>query len=229
MDSSLISRVRRLISGGVNTLVDAVEGASPETVMGEAVREVDTALEQVLHELGRVAANKHLASTRLMDANAKHEELTGSVQLAVDEDRDDLAEAAISRQLDLEAQVPILEAAIREASQEEDELEGLASALRARKREMEDELAAFRASRESSRETPGLPGRVSAKERAERKVRSAEGAFDRVMRSSTGLSLTGSDDLKTTAQIAELERLTRDNRVRERLATLKASRTADAR
>ncbi|MEM8988353.1 MAG: PspA/IM30 family protein [Pseudomonadota bacterium] len=223
MSEHLVTRVKRLVSGGVNNLVDAVENASPETVMKEAIREVESAIDQVRDELGKTVANKHLANTRLMDTNTKHEELNEKIQLAVKEARDDLAEAAIARQLDLEAQIPVLESAIKDASAEEAELEGYIAALQARKREMEEELVAFRASRTSTQGEAAAPGRSSADD-AERKTSSAENAFNRVMRSTTGLPGMASTDRKDAAKIAELEKLSRDNRVRERLAAVKATR-----
>ncbi|MEM7170781.1 MAG: PspA/IM30 family protein [Pseudomonadota bacterium] len=223
MSEFLMSRVMRLVSGSVNSIVDAVENAAPETVMKEAIREVDGAIDQVRDEMGKVVANKHLANTRLMDASKKHEELSDKIQLAVAEGRDDLAEAAISRQLDLEAQIPLLESAIKDASSEEAELEGYISALQARKREMEEELAAFLSSRDNgSGDGSGASGGGVGS--AERKSDKAQNAFDRVMKSNSGLPGLSANDRQSAAKLAELEQLSRDNRVRERLAALKAAR-----
>ncbi|WP_421723992.1 PspA/IM30 family protein [Bauldia sp.] len=226
MSEALVSRVKRLVSGGVNSLVDAVENASPETVMKEAVREIDAATDQVRDELGIIVANKHLANKRLMDASVRHEELGAKIQVAMTEGRDDLAEAAIARQLDLEAQIPVLESAIKDASVEEAELEGYISALQARKREMEEELQSFRASRNTGGGDSGVaPG---AQASAERKASKAEDAFNRVMSSSSGLPGMAASDRRDDAKIAELETLARKNRIRERLAALKAGDTRDA-
>ena len=41
MSESISTRVGRIISGTINSLVDAVENAAPEAVMEQAVREVD--------------------------------------------------------------------------------------------------------------------------------------------------------------------------------------------
>ena len=66
MAESIASRVGRIVSGSVNALVSAVENAAPETVMAEAIQEIDRAIDEVRVELGRVLGEKHLASTRLM-------------------------------------------------------------------------------------------------------------------------------------------------------------------
>ena len=72
MKESLISRVGRIISGSFNSLIDAIENAAPETVMSEAIREIDAAIDDVRVELGRVVASKHLANKRLMEEKVAH-------------------------------------------------------------------------------------------------------------------------------------------------------------
>ena len=226
MRDNLVSRVKRLVSGSITNLVDAVENASPETVMKEAIREVDDAIDQVRHELGEVIASKHMANRRLIDTNTRHEELAAKIVLAVDQSRDDLAEAAIARQLDIESQIPVIEDAIKDAATQEAELESYVAALQARKREMEEELAAFVASRKSASETTETSGGLPIGD-AEMKTSKAEAAFNRVMAATTGLPGTEPTDRASSAKLAELEKLSRDNRIHERLAALKATRTKE--
>lgn len=224
MAEGLVNRVKRLVSGSVNSMVDAVENAAPETVMKEAIREIDSAIDDVRDRLGLAIANKHHANKRLMEASAKHEELTEKLRLAVDQDRDDLAEAAISRQLDLEAQIPILEDALKDASAEEAELESYISALSGRRREMEEDLQTYMSSRPASSE-PATGAGNGAK--PDRRIENAETAFNRVLRGATGVPGTAQSDRGTAAKLAELEKISRDNRIKERLAAVKAVKSAD--
>lgn len=227
MNESLANRIRRLVAGSANQLVDAVENAAPETVMSEAIREIGSAVEESRDELGKVIAARHLANKRLMDANRKHEELTGKIELAVGEGRDDLAEAAISRQLDLEAQMPVLEAAINDSSNEQQEIEGYVAALLARQREMEEELDQFRQVQKSAGAT-GSGCEAGAKPDTQNKVSKAESAFNRAMKASTGLDGAGAGgNPSDAAKLAELEKLARDNRVAERLSAIKANKQKD--
>ena len=53
MKESMGARVGRIISGDFNSLVDAVENAAPEVVMEQAIREVDSAIDEVRAELAR--------------------------------------------------------------------------------------------------------------------------------------------------------------------------------
>ena len=224
MSETLVARVGRILSGGLNSIVDAVENAAPEVVMEEAIREVDAAIDQVRAELGKEIANKHLANNRLMEANRRHEELAGKIELAVKEGRDELAEAAISRQIDIEAQVPVLEHAITEAGDNERELEGYVAALQAKKREMQDDLAAYRESRKEQVASSGDGAAPASGSNAEDRVRKAESTFERIMQRQTGMS-TGAvaSDRESAAQLAELEKISRDNRIKERLAAVKAA------
>ena len=223
MAEGLVARVTRLVSGGVNQLVDSIENASPETAMSEAIREVDRAVDQVRDELAGVLANKHLANTRLGDTTTRHEELQGQVALAVQEGRDDLAEAAIARQLDLEVQIPVLEAAVSDASREEKELEGYIGALQARKREMETELDNFRKAQQQSSADGASSGVAPPRNSVESKTRKAEETFDRIMKNATGLPGNQAAGMEDASKLAELDELSRKNRVSERLAALKAS------
>ncbi len=224
MTESITSRVARLISGSVNNLIDAVENAAPETVMEAAIREIDGATDDVRRELGRVAAGKHLASGRLMDANRKHEDLAEKIALAVEEGRDDLAEVAIAQQMDIEVQIPVLEHAIGEASDQERELEGHVQALQARKREMQEELRRYRQSHESAAADDGAAPAKAPSRAIDEAVRRADSAFDRVLEKATGMpSRPGAPDRHTAAQVAELEALQRANRIKERLAAVKAA------
>lgn len=218
MKDNLTGRVGRIISGSVNALITAVENAAPEVVMEEAIREIDSAIDDVRTELGRQIAAKHLANTRLMEENRKHDELTEQIATAVEEGRDDLAEAGIARQLDIEMQLPVLEQAIAEAGEQERELESYVQALLAKKREMRDELKRLAIARED--QAPAA--RDASSDKVAKRVAKAEATFDRLLQTQTGLPATTSPDTDTAAALAELEELTRNNRIKERLAAIKA-------
>jgi phage shock protein A len=218
----LLSRVKRLVSGGVNSLVDAVENVAPETVMKEAIREIDRASNELRDRLGVVLANRHHANKRLADATTRHEDLVVQLTHAVAENRDDLAEAAIARQLDLEAQLPVLEQVLSGAGSEAKEIEGYISALAARRREMESDLAHFVATRDAATSADmGERGLAGARP-VERRIEKAENAFNRVLMQVTGVPGTTASDRTTAAKLAELEEIERNNRIRERLVAAKA-------
>ncbi len=225
MSENMTTRVGRLISGSMNALIDAVENAAPEAVMEEAIREVDSAIDDVRAELGRTVASKHVASKRLMDENRRYESLAENIEIAVKESRDDLANAAISQQLDIEAQIPILEAAVLDSSTHEKELESYINALQAKKREMQDELRLYQESQKQSGvgATTEAGTRAAGSNSVEAKVAKAGGAFDRVMEKATGVAAASYSGCgENASRVAELEKLAQQNRVSERLAAIKS-------
>jgi phage shock protein A len=226
MKERLISRIGRIISGSFNSLVDAIENAAPETVMAEAIREIDAAIEDVRAELGRIIANKHLANSRLMAENKDHEDLSDKIELALKNEREDLAHTAVARQLDIEAQIPVLEATIKDCGDQEKELEGYINALLAKKRQMQEELREYRQSRTDTPAPEGSDTAASAEAGAsdvDRRVRTAESAFERIMEKTTGLpGASGSGDRHTAIRLAELESMAHRNRIQERLVAIKS-------
>ncbi|MDA0782506.1 MAG: PspA/IM30 family protein [Proteobacteria bacterium] len=224
MAESIINRVGRIISGSANALVDAVENASPSMIMEQAVREIDQAIDDVRAELGKVIAGKHLANKRLSEKNTAHEEFASKIELAVSEGRDDLAEAAISAQLDIEAQIPVLEHSISSAGEKEVELEGFISALQAKKREMKEELKLLREAKDEAESSGGAASDSTGttKNDVNKSIDNATSAFDRVLEKQTGLSGVGGASNENAAKLQELEQFTRDNRVKERLAAIKS-------
>ncbi|MGU3628192.1 PspA/IM30 family protein [Comamonas sp. C24C] len=134
MVDSLKTRVGRIIAGSAHALVDHLENQAPQATMEQTVREVDTIIADVRHELGIVSANRHLAQQQHSKLNGHHAQLVDQVQQALSLDRDDLARAAIARQLDIEAQIPVLETTLAEHANKEEELKGYAAALLAKKR-----------------------------------------------------------------------------------------------
>ncbi len=226
MKERLIGRVGRIISGSFNSLIDSIENVAPETIMSEAIREIDAAIDDVRVELGRVVASKHLANSRLMEENRKHEDLGEKIELAIREGREDLAEAAISQQIDIEAQIPVLENTISDCGSSEKELESYISALQAKKREMQEDLRQFRESmKETITNSSSIADtHVQGSGDVEKKVAKAESAFERIAEKASGIPGKGrSADRQTATKLAELEEISRKNRIQERLAAIKGN------
>ncbi|KZL17954.1 phage shock protein PspA [Pseudovibrio axinellae] len=222
MSESLLSRVGRLVSGTANSIVDTVESTAPDIIMKQAVRELDNAVEDVRDALGKAAVKKHVASQRLAETNKSHEELSEKIGIALKANEKDLARAAVARQMDLEAQIPILEKTIADAGDEEQELNSSILALQGRKREMTEQLDAYIAQKsaalkQDAEETAGGERKLNST------VDNANSAFERAMKAATGVS-TGFNNTSAadSAKLAKLDQMTRDHRVEERLAALEA-------
>ena len=222
MSETLSRRVGRLVSGGFHALIDAAENLAPEAVMNESIREIERAVDEVRAELGKVLAQKHLAAKKMADESNRHEAIDANLQAAVDAGRDDLAEAGIDEQMDIEARLPVLENTIADCSAQEKELEGFIAALQAKKREMQQQLQDWRAAQQSMGTGKTAGGNGSDLNRIARDAEKSGNAFDRVMGRQN--SVHSSTDAAQLAKLKELEDLSRNNRIAERLAALKAGK-----
>mgnify|MGYP002722356465 FL=1 len=222
MSETLSRRVGRLVSGGFHALIDAAENLAPEVAMNESIREIERAVDEVRAELGKVLAQKHLAAKKMADESNRHEAIDANLQAAVDAGRDDLAEAGIAEQMDIEARLPILENTIADCAAQEKELEGFIAALQAKKREMQQQLQDWRAAQQSMGTGKTVGGNGSDLNRIARDAEKSGNAFDRVMGRQN--SVHSSTDAAQLAKLKELEDLSRNHRIAERLAALKAGK-----
>lgn len=219
MADSLKTRVGRVVAGGLHALLDRLEDLNPQAALEQALREADGVIDEVRHELGRASANRHLAQQQHARLNRAHEDLSDQIAQALTAGREDLARAAVARQLDIEAQLPVLEATLADLARQEQELQGFTAALLAKRREMQEALAAFRQSRVASTSATQPAGQSAVEQR----LAQVTAAFDRVYQRQTGLAGTSAaGDVDQAARLSELEALVRDHQIAERLARLKA-------
>ena len=216
MSETLMSRVKRLVSGVAYDGVEAIEAAMPETTMREAIREIDRTIDDVREALSKVTAERHVAGKRVKLSNDKIQNLGEKIETALAADREDLAQAAIERQIDLEAQIPVLEETKADATKRIAELNSYISALQGRKAEMDAELDAFRLAHSQLGEGMMTDG-FGQTDRHENRAQKAEQAFDRVMKNATGVDSIGKSDRDTLAKLVELETIERANKVSKRL------------
>lgn len=222
MADSLKSRVGRLIAGSAHAWVERLESLAPQAMMDQSIREVGAVVDEVRHELGRVSANRHLAQQQHARLNAQHAELSEQSRQALIAGREDLARAAVARQLDIEAQIPVLEATLAEHARNEEELKGYVGALLAKQREMADAVAEFVRGRAGPgpNAQAGLPPAAGVQHR----LASATESFDRLYQRQTGLSPQAlGASLEQSARLQDLEALVRQNQIDERLSQLRGT------
>lgn len=222
MADNLRLRVTRIITGSAHALLDKIEDAAPLALLEQSVREVEQLTDEVRAELGRLVANRHIAQQQLIRLNQEHESLTAAISTALTQQREELAKPAIARQIDIEAQLPILESGLAELGRQDQELSSFIEALMGKKREMEQAIADFEASRRLS-QSPASAGPASASSNTAARLQNAQSAFDRTYQRQTGSSPAGqSAGLEQAARLKELNQLVQDNKINERLAALKA-------
>ncbi len=219
MAESIFLRVRRLLSGTVEDAVDRMEHQGGETVMREAIREVDRAIDEVRRDHD-AAVTRRLHAVRQQKLLAERvEQLTAKAKVAIAQGRDDLAEAALTRQVDFEAQAAQLAKTQNDSVDIEAKLDDNMTALKARKVQMEEALAAFLVAKQEA--SLGGDGGINAERSVAKQVERAEAAFDRAMSGAGGVGFTRSD-ADTINKIAEIDGIVKTSTVADRLAALKA-------
>jgi phage shock protein A len=147
--------------------------------------------------------------------------LKAQIHTALQQQREDLAEAGTSELVGIEDRIPIIESLIASTQEEEQELNRYLSGLRSKRDEMERDLQLIkeRKTAESSSVSVGSTAASDKGNDVDRRVERAGNAIARVKSSLTGVP--PSADLGNAASRAELEDLHRKNRIAERLAALK--------
>lgn len=213
MSEGLLKRIGRLVSASANSLVDSLENAAPTLVMEEAIREIDSAIADVRSQLGKVEAARYLSTKSLNSDNSRHAELQAQIEVAVAQGRDDLAEAAIARQMDIEAMIPVVEKSIADSDAEINELNSYIQALQAKKREMQEALKHYEIANAAA-----VQAEHAANPSTATQVEQATDAFNRILNKAGAPGVSSGDESK----LAELDQLARQNRIQERLARVKS-------
>lgn len=220
MGETVARRVGRVIRAGAHATVDAMEAQAGAGIMRQAVREAEEATRtaQLAYETA-VARRLQMVRQRslLLD---RAETLRAKAAYAVAEDRDDLAEAVLSRQIDMEAQADHLAGAIDAAAAEEARLDAARREAEARREAMAERLDLFEAAHRDAAAEAGAPD-SGVRDR----LRNAEAAFDRAM-SSVGIGAGGgATDPQVAESIAKVEAMQRADELRRRVAALRAAQT----
>lgn len=213
---TVLTRIGRVIAGMTHAAVDAAENAGSEAVLAQALREIDAAADEVRGELGKAMAERTRLELRRRELDRERDDLDGKTKLAVEKGRDDLAEAGIARQLDIEAQIGVLDRMLKDSQDSIDQLGQTLGAVRASRREAESRLADLK--RTANANASGAAVGVSRVDRALDKVERAQSAVERL----TGVP--SGDAPADGKAIDDLNDLARKHAVAERLARLKAGR-----
>ncbi|MBM7049964.1 PspA/IM30 family protein [Rhizobium lusitanum] len=214
MNEGILSRMGRLIAGLANAAVDKVEGANKIAVIEQALHEIDAAADEARTDLGKARAEEYRIASRRTEIVDDLTALDAKIRLAISTDREDLAKAGVSRQIDLEAQIAALDKALADASEQIDEGQKALQAVLATRREAEARLADFKRSvaRHTPEEATGGVPRATATAGAAR----AAAAVSRL----TGVP---AGEPATSAELDELDRLHREQAIETRLARFKAN------
>lgn len=219
MSEGLLVRVKRIVSGNIYDVVDRMEKSQAEIVMKESMREIERAIEDVRSEQGKSMVKSKQAENQLALLKTKIAELDDKVQFAIEQSRDDLAKAALTRQVDFEAQIPVLESAQTDAIAEQVKLAECVAALSGRRREMAEMIKTIAQARSEVADKGFSPddSKVTPMQRAD----SASAAFNRAAEGATSVGSVLPVGVEDAAKLAELEKLSFAQKIDARLEAAK--------
>lgn len=215
MSEPIFRRVQRVFSAGAELGVDALERVSGASLLRQALRQVDRACGDARAEHEAATARGAQARHRHGRIRARIADLAEKARFALGKGRGDLAEAALSSQLDLEAELARLDLVQAEAADHAARLDPCIADLVARKAQLERELAAFEAARRDG--NSGADG-AACQDRILRTVARSEETFERARaRAGDGPAASAG------AAEAEIEALRKSALLAERMAALRAA------
>jgi len=222
------NRITRLLTANVHALLGSLENRTPQAVLDQYLREFDEVIGKSRLALGQHEAARHRALQAIARANGEIEKLDARIAAALEQGDEAAARAGTERQIDLEDQLGSLNASLRDAVERSAATESALLALRAKRDEMAQALAALTAANTRSHTTAG-GGSPLADAGAASQAERLEQGFNRAMASATGMADLGT--LGSGADAALLRRLEvihKEQRISERLARLKAARNREA-
>ncbi len=217
MSDSITTRVARIIAGGTHALLDKAENLAPDATMAQSIREIEQVIAEIRLDLGKAEAAKHLVTLQITKLQQEQHTLDTQITVALAQQRDDLATAAIGRQTDIEDFLPVLQKSFAEQTERGTVLVSYITALLAKKRELEQILTHYLATQTESAQSTTHTNPLNAQTRVE----NAETAFERILARQLGVSGLPMGQLEDAAKLKELADLQRNHRIAERLAAVK--------
>lgn len=205
-------RAKRVVSAGIESALDHAERASGTSLMREAIREVDRAMDKVRREHDDAVERQSEAVGQQKLSAKRAEEWGGKVLFTLEKGREDLAESALLQQMEFEAKIKHFRNQEAAAKTDVGRLANLLEELAVRKTAMQEELAEFEKMMSenkaaSDEDAPSDPG-------VEQKIKRAEETFDRTMDLAGGVA-------GSSKRADDIGKLQRNSEVEERLAALR--------
>jgi hypothetical protein len=202
----ILSRMGRLIAGVAHATIEKAEQRNAPAVVEQAIREIDKAADEVRTEIGRAQAERFRIAGRREALQQDLDALDPRIETAVAQAREDLARAAIGRQIDLEAQIEALDKALGGVDERLSEGRKALQAVVAARKDAEQRLKELKVSEGQA----GRPDGDTRRERPEDKAARSAARIARLTGVPAGDALSGGEDLD------ELERLHREQLIADR-------------
>lgn len=215
---TILSRVGRLISGIAHVAIDKAEDSNKIAVVQQAIREIEDAEQTARADLAQARAGDYRLKARRGEIEKDLADLAAKIRTAITGQRDDLAEAGIARQLDLEAQIEVLSKAVADNDEVIEANVTSLHAVRSALQDAEARLADLKKSEAAAAAQANTQGLPAAMRQSPDSIARTERASRAIART-TGVPAGHAASLQG---IDELSALHRDKEIADRLAKLKS-------
>ncbi len=216
----LFQRIGDIIAANLNDLVDRFE--DPEVMLKQAIREMETMIEEATGGAARAIAGERLLARDLADHEQKGATWRARAEEAVVRGDDDLARQAIARAHEHEVMAQALVQERKSAEQTAQALRGQVAAMRAKQAEARRKLESLSARRQVAQTGRDLHGMVSRSTRGSNGFARFEKMHPQIDRAEAEAEALG--ELYETAELsleADIESREQARRVEAELAAIK--------
>jgi phage shock protein A len=216
----LFQRIGDIVAANLNDLVDRFE--DPEVMLKQAIREMETMIEEATGGAARAIAGERLLARDLADHEQKGATWRARAEEAVVRGDDDLARQAIARAHEHEVMAQALVQQRSSAQQTAQALRGQVAAMRAKQAEARRKLESLSARRQVAQTSRDLHGMVSRSTRGSNGFARFEKMHRQIEQAEAEVEALG--ELYNTAELsleAEAESREQARRVEAELAAIK--------
>jgi phage shock protein A len=220
MPDSVFVRIERIVRTSADRALELAERASGVVLVREAARELEQAEQRLRADRQTADRKGRRAADAQKEIRAKLAELTDHARYALGKGREDLARAAVARQVELEKETGDWETIAAEAKIEAKCIDDALAQVVARRKQIQSELATLE--REQSASAPARGGKEGVQARVATAMDKADRIFERAMSERSAVS----EPAEAARAMADIAAMKRDDAIEERLAALKASAQA---
>ena len=220
MPDSVFVRIERIVRTSADRALDLAERASGIVLVREAARELEQAEERLRADRQTADRKARRSADAQKEIRAKLAELTEHARYALGKGREDLARAAVARQVELEKETGDWETIAAEAKIEAKCIDDALAQVATRRKQIRAELAVLE--REQAASAPARGGKDGVQDRVAQAIDKADRMFERAMSERSAVA----EPAEAARAMADIAAMKRDDAIEERLAALKASAAA---
>lgn len=219
--SHLFRRVSRLVLSHLHAAIEKFKYPDSKEEVVQAITEINTAIDSVKTELGRITALGHKIKIKRQTAQRNHLESGDQLNAALKAGKKDEAQTILRRQIQIESELTALDDQLTHYEENSRNLETCLNALTAKKEILTTAHAQMETGRkevivDSEQKQPFFSTEIDRKLKEE--IFKAESAFDRITAAHAEYEVNTQRDPRAPERLRQLEEMALKNEIEKRLA-----------